>query len=82
MTDAGWQAVEKLRAFASERGKTLLDLAFSWLLARRPVASVIAGATTADQVEQNVRAAQWRLTPDDLAMIDTLAPIGTVPSRR
>jgi aryl-alcohol dehydrogenase-like predicted oxidoreductase len=82
MTDIGWTAVEKLSAFAAERGKTLLDLAFSWLLAKRPVPSVIAGATTPEQVEQNVRAAGWKLTADDVAKIDALAPIGTVASRR
>jgi aryl-alcohol dehydrogenase-like predicted oxidoreductase len=82
MTDIGWTAVEKLSGFAAERGKTLLDLAFSWLLAKRPVSSVIAGATTPEQVEQNVRAAGWKLTADDVAKIDALAPIGTVASRR
>jgi aryl-alcohol dehydrogenase-like predicted oxidoreductase len=82
MTDAGWTAVDKLEAFAAERGKTLLDIAFSWLLAKRPVSSVIAGATTPEQVEQNVRAAGWKLTADDVATIDALAPVGTVSSRR
>lgn len=82
MTEAGWRAIEGLEAFAAKRGKTMLDLAFSWLLAHRPVASVIAGASTPEQVEQNVKASEWALTPDDLAVIDTLAPIGTVPSRR
>lgn len=82
MTDAGWQAVERLAAFAAERGKTPLDLAFGWLLARRPVASVIAGATTPGQVEQNVGASRWKLTPDDMAAIDGLAPVGTIPARR
>jgi aryl-alcohol dehydrogenase-like predicted oxidoreductase len=82
MTAAGWQAVERLEAFAKERGKTLLDLAFAWLLARRPVSSVIAGATTPEQVEQNVAAAACRLTPDELAAIDGMAPIGTVAARR
>lgn len=82
MTEAGWRAIEGLEAFATKRGKTMLDLAFGWLLAHRPVASVIAGASTPEQVEQNVKASAWALTPDDLAAIDKLAPIGTVPSRR
>jgi aryl-alcohol dehydrogenase-like predicted oxidoreductase len=50
----------------------LLELAFSWLAARPCVASVIAGATKAEQVEQNVAAVSWALTPDDLAEIDRL----------
>jgi aryl-alcohol dehydrogenase-like predicted oxidoreductase len=82
MTDAGWAAVEKLTAFAAERGKTLLDVAFAWLAAKRPVSSVIAGATTPEQIEQNVRAAGWKLTADDVGAIDALAPVGTIRSRR
>ena len=44
--------------------------------------AAFAGASTPEQVEQNVKASAWALTPDDLAAIDKLAPIGTVPSRR
>src|ERR1700748_3305230 len=46
--------VEKLQAFVEKRGHTMLELAFSWLAARPQVASVIAGATRVEQVEQNV----------------------------
>lgn len=60
--------VERLRSFAEQRGHSLLELAFSWLLAQEGVASVIAGATTAEQVVQNARAGQaWRLSAADLA---------------
>lgn len=65
---------DRLAAFAEARGHTLLELAFSWLLARPSVGSVIAGASTPAQVEQNVAAAGWTLTPEDLAEIDTIAP--------
>jgi aryl-alcohol dehydrogenase-like predicted oxidoreductase len=82
MTEAGWTAVEKLAAFAAQRGKALLDVAVAWLAAKRPVSSVIAGASTPEQVEQNVRAAAWKLTAEDVAAIDALAPVGTIPSRR
>jgi aryl-alcohol dehydrogenase-like predicted oxidoreductase len=82
MTEAGWRAIEGLEAFAAARGRTMLELAFGWLLAHRPVASVIAGASTPEQVEQNVKASAWALMPDELAAIDKLAPVGTVPSRR
>jgi aryl-alcohol dehydrogenase-like predicted oxidoreductase len=71
-TDANWALVEKLEAFCAHRGHTLLELAFSWLLARAPVASVIAGATKPKQLEANVKAAEWTLTPEDLAEIDRL----------
>jgi aryl-alcohol dehydrogenase-like predicted oxidoreductase len=82
MTEVGWQAVERLAAFAAERGKTPLELAFAWLLAKRPVSSVIAGATTPEQVEQNVGASRWKLTPEDVTAIEALVPIGTIPARR
>src|SRR6266480_5032417 len=62
--------VEQLKAFAQARGHTLLELAFSWLLARPQVASVIAGATRVEQVEQNVKAIDWALSAEDLAEID------------
>ena len=64
--------VGELEACAERRGHTLLELAFSWLLRDGVVASVIAGATTAEQVEQNVRAAGWTLSPEDLAEIDRI----------
>jgi aryl-alcohol dehydrogenase-like predicted oxidoreductase len=67
--------VEALIGFAEGRGRTILELAFSWLVSRKPVASVIAGATSAEQVRANARAAGWALTPADLAEIDRiLAP--------
>ncbi|MEO8218344.1 MAG: aldo/keto reductase, partial [Acidobacteriota bacterium] len=66
--------VEKLIAFAESRGKTILELAFSWLLMTESVASVIAGATRADQVRSNVAAAGWQLTKEDLAEIETIVP--------
>jgi aryl-alcohol dehydrogenase-like predicted oxidoreductase len=62
--------VEKLQAFAQARGHSLLELAFSWLLSRPQVSSVIAGATRVEQVEQNVKAAGWTLTAEELAEID------------
>lgn len=69
-TDENFDRIERLEAFSRERGHTLLELAFSWLLARPQVASVIAGATRPEQVEQNVHAAGWTLTAEDLAEVD------------
>ncbi len=74
LTDANWTGAEALADFAEARGHTLLELAFSWLLATAPVASVIAGATKPEQVHQNVAAGSWTLTPEDMAEIDRLAP--------
>ena len=72
LTDANWARVEQLEAFCAKRGRTLLELAFSWLLARSAVASVIAGATKPEQVEANINAVNWTLTPEDLTEIDRL----------
>ena len=62
--------VERLIEVAASRGHSLLELAFSWLLARPQVASVIAGATRPDQVQANVKAASWQLSPEDLRAVD------------
>ena len=72
LTEENWSIVERLDSFSDKRGHSLLELAFSWLAARPTVSSVIAGATKPEQVEQNVRAADWKLTPEDLAEIDQL----------
>jgi len=72
MNDANWAIVERLEAFCAARGKTLLELAFAWLLAHDVVPSVIAGATSASQVEQNVRSAGWKLTAADKDEVDRL----------
>ncbi len=70
LTDENLAAVERLIAFAASRGRTLLELAFAWLLHRPRVASVIAGATTPEQVRANAAAAAWRLADTDLAAVD------------
>jgi aryl-alcohol dehydrogenase-like predicted oxidoreductase len=72
LSEDNLERVERLAYFAEMRGHTLLELAFSWLLARRAVASVIAGATSAAQVDANAAAAGWLLTRADLAEIDDL----------
>ena len=72
LTEANWRIVERLEDFCARRGRTLLELAFSWLAARPTVASVIAGATRPEQVEQNVNAGGWTLTAEELAEIDRI----------
>lgn len=62
--------VRKLAAFAEERGHSLLELAFGWLLSQEGVASVIAGATTPEQVASNVQAGMaWRLSVEEMATV-------------
>jgi aryl-alcohol dehydrogenase-like predicted oxidoreductase len=72
LTEVNLEKIDTLAGFAESRGRTLLELAFSWLLAHRVVASVIAGATSANQVRGNAAAADWDLTPADLNEIDSL----------
>jgi aryl-alcohol dehydrogenase-like predicted oxidoreductase len=64
--------VEALIAFAEARRHSLLELAISWLLSRPQIASVIAGATSPEQVTTNAKAATWRLASTELAEIDAL----------
>ena len=72
INERNWRTVEALSAFAERRGHTMLELAFSWLLREPVVASVIAGATAPEQIEQNVRAPGWTLSAADLAEIDRI----------
>jgi aryl-alcohol dehydrogenase-like predicted oxidoreductase len=72
LSDATFDRIDALTRFADERGHTLLELAFAWLLAQRPVASVIAGATTAEQIRANVGASAWRLGGQELAALEEL----------
>jgi len=72
LTDENLDKVEVLIEYAESRGHTILELAFSWLLAHRVVASVIAGASSAQQLSANAAAAGWKLTPADLQEIDAL----------
>ena len=69
---ADWDTIEALTAFGSDRDHSLLDVAIAGLAARPAVTSVIAGATTPDQVRQNVAAGSWELSPADAAALDEI----------
>jgi aryl-alcohol dehydrogenase-like predicted oxidoreductase len=75
LTDRNLGMVGALDQFCRERGHTLLQLAVSWLTAKPVVCSVICGATRPEQVEQNVQAADWAFSADDLAEIDKLTGV-------
>lgn len=64
-TDENYDVVDKLDAFARNRNKTVLDVALGWLGSHKTSGSIIAGATTADQVEQNAAAANWELSSEE-----------------
>jgi aryl-alcohol dehydrogenase-like predicted oxidoreductase len=72
LTERNLEIVESLSEFAESRGHTLLELAFSWLLTRQVVASVIAGATKPEQVKANAEAPVWKLTEAELAEINEI----------
>ncbi|MEO8612123.1 MAG: aldo/keto reductase [Chloroflexota bacterium] len=72
LTEHNVALAEQLIQFAESQGHTILELAFGWLLAKPVVASVIAGATKAEQVKANAGAAGWKLTEADLAAVESI----------
>lgn len=72
LNDENLRIVERLDEFCAAHGRTLLELAFGWLLAKRSVASVIAGASTPEQVRLNAGATGSALAPDEVAEVDRL----------
>jgi aryl-alcohol dehydrogenase-like predicted oxidoreductase len=72
MTPANYDRLDKLEAWARERGHSMGDLAHAWLLAQPMVSSVISGATRLEQVQANAQSAAWKLTPDELAQVNAV----------
>lgn len=72
LSDRNFEVIEALEAMATDRGHTLLELAMSWLAGLPRLVSVIAGATSAEQVRANAGAVDWVLTADDRDKIDSL----------
>ena len=72
LTERNLAIVEELIEFSESRGHTILELAFSWLLTRPAVASVIAGATSPEQVRSNAAAAGWKLNDAELAEVGAI----------
>ena len=70
LTDANFDLLDKLTAFASEKGHSVAELAIAWLISHPWVNTVIAGVTKTQQVEVNVAAAEWKLTADEMAQLD------------
>ncbi len=80
LTESNWNVMGALADLAEKRGHGLLDVAFAWLAAQASVSSVIAGATRPEQVEQNVKAAEWVLDQETLAEVGgALAAAGSLP---
>lgn len=72
LTERNFDTLQKLEAFVSQRGHTVGELALAWLLARPMVSTVIAGATNPEQVAENVRSGEWRLTAEELQELDKI----------
>ena len=72
MTEPNFDLLEKLENFARERGHTLLELAVGWLVSEPQNSSVICGATTPEQLSQNVKAGEWRLSAEELEEVAKL----------
>jgi aryl-alcohol dehydrogenase-like predicted oxidoreductase len=73
LTDERFDVVERLGEFAEQHGHTILELAMSWLATQPEIATVIAGATSPEQVRMNAEAVEaWRLSDDELAELDDL----------
>ena len=71
-TEENFDLIEKLDSFSSKREKTVLDLAFAWLLARDEISSVIAGATSAEQVVSNAATAEFVLTKEEYNEVSSI----------
>jgi aryl-alcohol dehydrogenase-like predicted oxidoreductase len=69
---ADWDTIEALTAYGSERGHSLLDVAIAGLAAQPAVTSVIAGATSPDQIRANAAAGSWRLSGEDVSALDQI----------
>ena len=72
LTESNWDKLMKLESFATERSRKVGELAIAWLLARRWLSTVIAGARTPQQVSFNVSAASWKLTAEEVAVVDAI----------
>lgn len=76
LREAPWNRVEALRSFAEQCGISMITLAIGWLAAQHGVASVMAGATAAEQVKTNAAGGDWCPTKADLTAIDEIIPPG------
>ncbi|MFI4936269.1 MAG: aldo/keto reductase [Caulobacterales bacterium] len=73
LNEKNFDRLDKLTGWAEERGHSMLQLAFAWLLGHKVVSSVIAGATRPDQVAVNATCADWRLTAEEVTEVTALA---------
>jgi aryl-alcohol dehydrogenase-like predicted oxidoreductase len=75
LNNRNFALVEELKKFCAQRGRSMLELAFGWLLTKPVVGSVIAGVSTPEQLRQNVAATGWRLDPAEMAEINRITDV-------
>jgi aryl-alcohol dehydrogenase-like predicted oxidoreductase len=68
--DSEFDMLDKLQAFAREHGHSMVELAIAWLISHPWLGPVIAGATRTEQITANVKAAEWKLTGDEMKQLD------------
>ena len=81
-SDEGFSQLDKLEAFAEEHDHTVGELALAWLGSQPWVSSVIAGATRPEQVDENARALEWRLSAQELKDLDETLGVSSNGRRR
>lgn len=72
ITEANWERLAKLDAFAKTRGHKVGELAIAWLLSHPWLSTVIAGATRPEQLDANVAGANWKLTAEEVAQVEQI----------
>ena len=72
LTPSNWDKLERLEAFAKQSGRPLVDIAFGWLASKPFIPSVIAGASTPEQIEANLKAVTCGLSADEIAAVDAI----------
>jgi aryl-alcohol dehydrogenase-like predicted oxidoreductase len=76
LNERNFETLGKLEDFARRAGHSMTELAIGWLASQPHVSSVIAGATRPEQVEENVRAGDYRLGPHELKEVDEILGVG------
>lgn len=71
-----YQVVDALDLVAKETGKTIPQVALNWLLQRPTVCNLVIGARNAEQLKQNLGAVGWKLTPEQIALLDQASARG------
>jgi aryl-alcohol dehydrogenase-like predicted oxidoreductase len=72
LAEADFDKIERLENYVRERDRSLLELAIGWLASQPHVSCVMAGATKPEQIEQNIKAVEWKLTSEEIAEVNAL----------